>query len=358
MKILDRYILKKFLTTFFFVVSMLVMIIVVIDFTDKNEKFIKMDVPAGEIVKYYLAYIPWIASLITPITVFIATVLVTAGLAVKTEIVAILSAGISFRRMMIPYFIGSFMIAVLSFYLNGWLIPNSNKYKIGFEMDYFKKSYNLNEKDMHIKVDDDTYLYIQAYSNNKDIGFRVTLEKMEGTKLIEKLTAKKMTWDTATHKWRLQSWTLRKISGFEETFESGMKMDTAISVSPDDFEMKYNLFETLTIDELNDYIARQQARGADDVMIYQIEKYIRYMLPFTAIILTFMGITVSAEKSTRGGAGFKIALGFLIAFVFIIFFILSKAIAEAGSINPLLAIWIPNIIGSVLGLIMYQFVPR
>jgi len=358
MKLLDRYILKKFLTTFFFVVAMLVLIIVVIDFTDKNEKYIKNDVPINEIFRYYMAFIPWVASLITPITVFITTVLVTANLAVKSEIVAILSAGISFRRMMVPYFIGAFIITGISFYLNGWLIPDSNKFRIGFEVEYLKKPFNFKEKDIHIKVGEDTYLYIQRYANHKNIGFKVTLEKMEGTKLKEKLTAKKMTWDSTTHKWKLQSWNLRKINDFGETFESGLVLDTAINVFPSDFETNYSLNETFTNDELDDYIVRQKSRGADDVKIYQIEKYIRYMLPFTAIILTFMGITVSAEKSTRGGSGFKIALGFLIAFVFIILFILAKAIAESGNLNPLVAIWVPNIIGTIVGIIMYQFVPR
>jgi lipopolysaccharide export system permease protein len=358
MKILDRYILKKFLTTFFFVVGLLVLIIVVIDFTDKNEKFIKNDIPAKEILSYYLAFIPWIASLITPITVFITTVLVTTNLASKTEIVAILSGGISFRRMMVPYFVGALIITGLSFYLNGWLIPNSNKYRIGFEIEYLKKPFHFNEKDIHYKVGDDTYLYIQRYNNNAEVGFRVTLEKIEGTRLVEKLSAKKMTWDTATNKWKLQSWNLRKIGEFSETYEEGMMMDTTINIAPTDFDVKYNLNETLTIDELNDYIERQQSRGADDVKIYQIEKYIRYMLPFTTLILTFMGISVSAEKSTRGGAGFKVALGFLIAFVFIIFFILAKAIAESGSLNPIFAIWLPNIVGTIVAFIMYQFVPR
>lgn len=358
MKILDRYILKKFLTTFFFVVGMLVLIIVVVDITDKNEKYIKNDVPINEIFKYYIAFIPWIASLITPITIFITTVLVTANLAVKSEIVAILSAGISFRRMMVPYFIGACIIAGISFYLNGWLIPNSNKFRIGFEAEYLKKPLNFNEKNIHIKVGEDIYLYIQRYANHRDIGFHVTLEKMKGTKLIEKLTAKKMIWDTTIHKWKLQNWNIRKINDYKETFETGVSIDTSINVFPSDFTTNSNLNETFTNDELDDYIERQKSRGADDVKIYEIEKYVRYMLPFTAIILTFMGITVSAEKSTRGGTGFKIALGFLIAFIFIILFILAKAIAGASNLNPIIAIWIPNIIGTITGIIIYQFVPK
>lgn len=336
---------------------MLVLIISIIDFTEKNDKFIKNEISAAEVAYYYATFIPFVASLITPITVFITTVLVTANMAVKAEIIAILSNGISFRRMMLPYFIGAVMIAISSFYLNGWLIPDANKFRISFEIAYLKKPFYFNEKDIHFKVAEDTYLYLQRYNNQTDVAYRVTLEKLEENRLKEKLTATKMSWDTTTHHWKLQTWQLRKINEFGETIEKGITLDTMINITPGDFDMKYRLYETLTMDELQEYIDLLKSRGADDVQIYEIEKFIRYMMPFTALILTLMGVTVSAEKA-RGGPGFKIALGFLIAFVFIIFFILAKALAEAGSMHPILAIWLPNIVGTIVGLVLYQFVPR
>ena len=357
MKILDRYILKKFLSTFVFVVLMLVLIISIIDFTEKNDKFIKNEIPAAQIAYYYATFVPFVASLITPITVFITTVLVTANMAVKTEIVAILSNGVSFRRMMVPYFVGAVIIAAGSFYLNGWLIPDANKFRISFDIAYLKKPFYFNEKDIHFKVGDDAYLYLQRYNNQTDVAYRVTLEKFDNNQLVEKLNANKMTWDTTRRSWKMQSWQLRKIDKFGETLEKGVALDTMINITPGDFDMKYRLYETLTIDELDAYIELLKSRGADDVEIYEIEKYIRYMMPFTAIILTLMGLSVSAEKS-RGGPGFKIALGFLIAFAFIIFFILAKALAEAGSMHPIFAIWLPNIVGTITGLVLYQFVPR
>lgn len=336
---------------------MLVLIISIIDFTEKNDKFIKNDIPAVQIAYYYATFAPFVASLITPITVFITTVLVTANMAVRTEIIAILSNGVSFRRMMVPYFMGAAIIAVASFYLNGYLIPDANKFRISFEIAYLKKPFYFNEKDIHFKVGEGTYLYLQRYNNQTDVAYRVTLEKLEGNKLKEKLTANKMSWDTTTHRWKMQTWQLRTVNKLGETIEKGSSLDTLINITPEDFDMKYRLYETLTMKELQEYIDLLNSRGADDVQIYEIEKYIRYMMPFTAIILTLMGLTVSAEKS-RGGPGFKIALGFLIAFAFIILFILVKAVAEAGSMHPILAIWLPNLVGLIAGIILYQFVPR
>lgn len=358
MKLLDKYILKKFLVTFFFVVALLVTVIVVIDYTEKNEKFVRNNVSTEMIIEYYLSFIPWIANLIAPITVFITSVLVTTGMAAKTEIVAILSGGVSFRRMMVPYLIGATVIAITSFYANGWLIPNSNKHRINFEIEYLKKPFYFNERDIHFKIAETDYLYMERYNNRSEVGYRVTMERIEDKKLKAKLTARKMTWDDSLKTWRLKNWELRTINDFGEDFDKGKSIDTLINLSPEDFENKYQLNETMNLTELNDYIGLLKLRGADDISIYENEKYIRYMLPFTAIILTFMGVSVSAEKSTRGGAGFKIALGFLIAFVFIIMFVLVKAIAEAGSMNPMLAIWIPNIIGGIATIILYRFVPK
>ena len=339
-------------------VLILVTIITVIDFTEKNYKFIDHQVPGEAIFKYYMTFIPFIAGLITPITVFIATVLVTASLAVRTELIAMLSSGISFRRIMFPYILGASLVAVATFYLNGWWLPDLNKYRIGFEIDYLEKPFYYSDRDVHFQLTDSDFLYFERYNNRADIAFKITLEKMKEQMLVQKLTAERMKWDTTSMKWRLEDWSLRTIGEFGEKFETGENFDTLLNITPSDFDYKYRLNETLTIDELNEYIAILQSRGSDEIEVYEIEKYIRYMLPYAVIILTIIGISVSAEKS-RGGTGYKVALGFLIAFIYLILFVLAKAIAEAGSIpNTLLAIWIPNIIGLIAGLILYRFVPR
>ena len=357
MKIIDQYVLKKFLGTFLFVVLLLVSIVSVIDFTEKNDDFLENKLGTLEILKYYLDFVPYVASLITPITVFIAVVFVTSKLAGNTEIIAILSGGVSFRRLLFPYFLGACLIAGVSFWLNGWIIPNANKSRIAFELKYVKSPFYFDESDIHIKVAPEAYAYMENYNNNSEVGYRFTLEKIRGNEMLEKLSARRIEWDSTNTKWKLKDWTLHTFSGEEETIQNGAEMDTTINIHPDDFGSTYQMFETMTLPELDRYIAKQQERGGNNIPIYRVEKYIRYMSPFTAIILTFIGVIMSARKS-RGGSGFQIALGFLIAFVYIIFFIFSRSLAEVNSINPLLAVWLPNIIFSAVGVVLYNTVPR
>src|SRR5690606_23344659 len=190
LKLLDWYVLKRFLSTFFFVVLILLAVITVIDLTEKMDKFAKAQLKAGQIAGYYLDFIPWIGSLITPITIFIATVYVCARMAGHTEIVAILSSGVSFRRFLVPFFVGAAIVAAISFVLNGWIIPNSNKSRLAFELQYIKKKFYFDQRNIHMQVAPDTYLYLQSYNNNNQTGYHFTMERFEDNKLVEKLYAK------------------------------------------------------------------------------------------------------------------------------------------------------------------------
>ncbi|MGF1636647.1 MAG: LptF/LptG family permease [Cyclobacteriaceae bacterium] len=357
MKILDIYILKKLLKAFFFVVLLLVLVVVVINITERNEKFIEHSLGFKEVALYYLNYMPYVANMITPITVFIATVFITAQLAGHTEIIAILSSGVSFRRLMVPYIIGSCIIAAISFALSGWVIPNSNKHRIAFEVQYFRNPFYYSQSDIHIKVGQNSYLYMANYNNTSNTGIKFTLETIEHTDILQKLSAQRIEWQEDIQKWRLRRWNLHEFDGFTERFSSGDEMDTALLILPKDFESNYMLFEALTLNELDQKIEELKLRAADDIDMFRIEKYIRYMSPFTVIILTFIGLIVSARKA-RGGAGFQIALGFFIAFIYIVFYIFARRIAEAGSMNQIIAVWIPNIVFSIVGFVMYKTVPR
>ena len=357
MKILDWYILKKFLKSYIFVVFVIELVVVIIHITEQNENFIKHELTAGQIFDYYLDYIPYIAGMITPITIFITVVFMTSQLAQHSEIIAMLSSGVSFRRLMRPYMIGALIVAILSFYFGGWVIPNGNKDRVAFELQYIKGAYHFTERNIHIKIAPTTLLYLQSYNVGSNKGYNPTLETIEDGVLIEKLEAKSMEWQKETEKWRLRNWKRRAINDMEEIFSYGKSLDTTLRIHPKDFASDYSRFETLTMNELYAYIDELKLRGADDIEVYEIEKYIRYTSPFAALILTFIGLGVSARKA-RGGAGFQIALGFLLAFIYIIFFIFSRTSAEAGSISPILAIWIPNIIFTTIGIIIYQTVPR
>lgn len=357
MKILDWYILKKFLKSYVFVVFIIELVVVIIHITENNENYINHELTAGQILGYYADYVPYIANMIAPITVFITVVFMTSQLAQHSEIIAILSNGISFRRLMRPYMMGAMIIAAISFYFGGWVIPNGNKERVSFELQYIKSAYHFTDRNIHIKIAPTTLLYLQSYNVGNNVGYKPTLETIEEGVLLNKVEATRMEWQSKTEKWRLRNWKKREIIGMEEIFSYGKSIDTTLQINPKDFASDYSRYETLTMNELYEYIDKLKLRGADDLEVYEIEKYIRYTAPFAALILTFIGLGVSARKA-RGGAGFQIALGFLLAFIYIIFFIFSRTSAEAGSITPIIAIWIPNVIFTIIGLIIYQSVPR
>jgi len=357
MKILDRYILKKFLVSYLFVVVILVAVIMVIDITEKSDDFLEHQLKFAQIAGYYLDFVPWIANLITPITVFIATVFVTSKLAGHTEVVAMLSSGISFRRLLVPYLIGATLIAGTSFYLNGWLIPNSDKSRVEFLVTYTQRPFNYSQNNIHLKVAPESYLYLRNYNNHSKVGHAFTLETVRDNEMLEKFSARRVTWDEENAKWKVQDWTLREFDGRNEYVSKGMEMDTTLNITPKDFENSKYMEQTLTIDELNETIEVLRSRGADNVEVYVVEKYMKYMSPFAIIILTLIGVIVSARK-TRGGVGFQIALGFLIAFIFIICFMLSREFALKGVVPPMIGVWLPNMFFTLVALVMYRTVPR
>jgi lipopolysaccharide export system permease protein len=380
MKLLDKYVLKQFLSTFFFVVLILLSVVSVIDMTDKMDKFAKANLSAMEILGYYGNYIPWIGSLITPITIFIATVYVCSRMAGRTEIIAILSSGVSFRRMLVPYFIGAFVVAIISFILNGWIIPNSNKSRLAFEVQHIKGKFYFDKRNIHIQVAPDIYLYLQSYNNTSNTGYNFTMERFENKRLVEKLTGKRIEWDSAIQKWHVRDYKIRQIDAvFENEGEpkkttntprkrknirisstletTGASLDTALVIHPKEFESDYRKHDGMTLNELNAYINTLKARGSAGVELYQVEKYTRYAYPFTIFILVFMGVIVSSRKS-RGGTGVQIAIGFVLSFVFILFFTLFRTFAENGQWPPQISVWIPNIIFALIALTMYKYVPR
>ena len=366
MKIIDRYIVKKILSTFFFVVLILMAIITVIDITEKMDKFAKNHLDNMTILGYYLDFIPWVMGLITPITIFIAIIYVTSRMAGHTEIIAILSSGVSFRRLLLPYFVASMVIGSISFILNGWVIPKATKSRLAFELQYFNNRYYFEARNIHLQVAPEVYLFIQNYNNVSNTGYQFSLERFNKNELLEKLTADNIQWDSVKQKWTLRYWKQKKVAGiFNDSTagdlarlqKSGDALDTTLAISPKDFEAQERSYDGMTIPELDAHIQKLKFRGASGVQMYEVDKQIRFASPFTTFILVFMGVVVSSRKS-RGGTGLQIALGFVLAFVFILFFMLSRTFAEAGEIPPLVAAWIPNITFSIISGVLYYFTPR
>ena len=358
MKILDWYILKKFLITYVFVVFVVVLIICVVDFTEKIDNFREKGPSNHEIfIDYYLNLIPYWANYISPLLVFIATVFFTARISARTEIVAMLGSGISLLRLLVPYLIGSSILAVFTFLMVGWVIPQGNKTKLAFENKYINDQFYFNQRNFHVKVAPKLYAYIESYSNSLLTGYKFTLERLEGNELKEKLTSDRIVWNPKKKKWTIHDYTIRKIDGLSETLTTGVLKDTTMNLSPKDFENEKNQYEALTLTQIDEYIALLNLRGSDGVNTYLLEKYTRFTQPFSIIILTVIGVTVSARKSRRG-TGLQIALGFMLAFIYILFFMVSKGIAESGRIPAVLAVWLPNIVFSVIGLVLYRTMPK
>ncbi|WP_338791481.1 LptF/LptG family permease [Bernardetia sp. MNP-M8] len=358
-KILDKYILKKFLTTYVFVVLVILAVICAIDYSEKSDDFIKHSLTFKQIVvEYYSNFIMHIIGLITPLMVFITTVFVTSRMAGRTEIIAMLSGGMSYLRLFVPYMIGASIIAIFSFYLNGWVIPRANKIKIAFETAYVKKPFSFDERNVHSKIDSNTYVYLQSYNNNTFNGRKFTIERIENRKLVEKLSAENITWDTLKQTWHIDDYKIHTFFAERELILRGKDMDTLMGLLPKDFESKYRYNETLTLPEIDEYIAEQKARGtALELGIYYVEKYQRYASPFAIIILTLMGVVVSSKK-TRQGTSFNIALGFVLAFVFILFVVVARSLGQSGALDPRVGAWIPNIIFGIVAIYLYWRAPK
>ncbi|MDR6193903.1 LptF/LptG family permease [Siphonobacter sp. SORGH_AS_0500] len=359
MKILDWYIFKRFLTTYVFVVSLVTLIILVIDYTEKVENFIRYKPSTYELlVTYYMNLAIFWANYVSPLMVFITVVFFTANMAAKTEIIAIFSTGVSFIRFMRPYMMASMLIAGIIFCLVAYVIPAADKKRLAFEQKYVEGgTYYFDKRDVHIQVGPSVYAYLSSYNNTTQQGDKFTLEKFEDNKLVQKLSAAYIVWKPEIKKWSAVDYSIRTITETGETMTYGKLIDTTIALEPKDFENTNNLEKTFTLSELNNHIAKLQSRGAEGVVLFQIERYTRIANPFGIIILTAIGVIVSARKS-RGGVGFQIALGFGLAFVYILFFMMSSGIAKKGAFDPFLAVWLPNIVFSLIGLVLYRTVPK
>lgn len=357
MKLIDRLIIKDFLKTYFFVVLMLILVVLVLDFTEKNDKYIQNQVPTGEILRYMGNYGLYLNNLLTPITVFISVIFITSKMAGRTEIIAILGSGVSFVRLLFPFLFSAALIGGASFLLNGWVLPTATENLTVFRLVYLEKGAAQSEQNIHIKVGEDSYAYLSRFYKTNNTGYNFTLETIQDGEMLAKLSSDRIEWDTAKNAWTLKNWRLRELKEEGEEWTVGTELDTVLSIVPQDFGVPENHHETLKLPQLSRQIRILEDRGADNVAYYKIERYVRFMSPFAALILTFIGVIMSARK-TRGGSGFQIAMGFLMAFIYILLFILSRTFAENGSEYPIFAVWLPNIIFASVGLVLYKTVPR
>ena len=358
MKIIDKYIIRKFLGTFFFSLALIIAVAVIFDISEKLDDFIERKAPFGAIVfDYYFNFIPYFANLFAYLFVFISVIFFTARMAANTEIVAILNSGVSFRRLLFPYFISAGLIAVISFYFNGWVIPHSNKIKLDFENVYIKNPVEFKDRNMHRQISPGVFMYMESYNNNNNTGYRFSLEKLENGKRTWFLNSDRIIWDSLSGKWKIENYYLRKINGFHEYIESGLRKDTTLNIRPSDFKRRLNIIEAMDTPALNSFIREEEQQGSANVTAYKVEKYRRTALPFSTFILMLIGVSLSSRK-VRGGIGAQLGIGIFLSFAYIMFQQISNTFAINGSIAPLIAVWIPNFIFAIVAVYMIRMAPK
>ncbi len=359
MRKLDFYILKKFLGTFIFAILLIISISVVFDLTEKLDNFFETNAPLKAIVwDYYKNFIPYFANLFTPLFVFIAVIFFTSQMAYRSEIIAILSSGISFKRMMYPYFLGAAIIAIFSFFLGGYVIPPANKVRIDFENRYIKNRRETGMSNIHMQIKPGLFVYMRRYSSFRESGDDFSLEEFAGHALKLKITAATARYDTISREWRLKDYVRREfLDSNKVVLTKGVEMDTLLNMTPSDFKEERNFFETMTNTELTNYINDQRSRGVGNIEPYVIEKYQRVASPFSAFILTLIGVSLASRK-VRGGMGLHIGTGITLSFAYILFMTISTTFAINGNLSPLVAVWIPNLVFASIGAYLYVKAPK
>jgi lipopolysaccharide export system permease protein len=363
MKILDRYILKNFLVTFVFTILALTVISVVIDSSEKADDFVKSGLGTSDIItKYYIGFVPFIISMIFPLMVFIAVIYFTSKLAGRSEIVAILANGVRYRRFLRPYFIGGCVLGLLLWYCNMFVFPMGNGIRSDFQIKYIdgNSSYYAGQggtNTFYLKSDPTTYLAIRYYDTASKVSGGFFLQKIKGNKVYYNLRGESIKWDTAQKNWKVENAIERQIDGLKETVRLVPAMNLKLTITPKDLRRDEYLKDKLSSPELKQFISMEEMRGTEGLNTYKVEYYRRIATPFSVVILTLLGAVVASRK-TRGGSGLHLAFGIVAAATFVIMDRFSIVFSSKGSLYPVVAAWIPNIIFTLVTFFVYRKAPK
>ncbi|WP_315565814.1 LptF/LptG family permease [Hoylesella pleuritidis] len=360
-KILDWYIIKKFIGTYIYSIMLIISISIVFDINENLAKFSESHAPLRAIVfDYYLNFIPYFANLFSPLFVFIAVIFFTSKLAGNSEIISMLAAGVSFKRLMRPYMISCVAISILSFFLSAYVIPHGTVIRQNFETIYKNKTKNTSADNVQLQVGAGVIAYIQHYDNNLKKGYGFCLDKFENKKLVSHLTAMEIQYDTISdskNHWKMTNWKVRRLKGLREVITSGIQKDTLIQMEPTDLVYSKGQQETFTSPELRAYISKQIDRGSGNVVQYQVEYHKRIAASFASFILTTIGFSLSSRKR-KGGMGLYLGIGLALSFGYIMLQTVSSTFAINADLPPMLAAWIPNIIFAVVAYFCYRNAPN
>lgn len=361
LKILDWYIIKKFIGTYFYSIALIISISIVFDINENLAKFTQYHAPLRAIVvDYYMNFVPYFANLFSPLFVFIAVIFFTSKLAGNSEIISMLAAGVSFKRLMRPYMISAAIISVMTFLLGAYVIPKGTIIRQNFETMYKNKKKNTSAENVQLQVGQGVIAYIQHYDNNTKKGYGFCLDKFEDKKLVSHMTASEVQYDTISdskYHWKARNWRIRQLRGMKETITSGSIKDTVVMMEPTDLVYSKGQQETFTSPQLKDYINKQIDRGSGNVVQYEVEYHKRIATSFASFILTTIGLSLSSRKR-KGGMGLYLGIGLALSFTYIMLQTVSSTFAINADTPPILAAWIPNIIFTIVAYFCYRKAPN
>ena len=354
---LDRYIISKFLGHYFFSIALIISIAVVFDYNEHIDKFVANSSPRkGIIFDYYLNFIPYFSNLFSPLFVFIAVIFFTSKLAENSEIIAMFSTGTSIHRLMFPYMFSALLIAVLTYGLGAYIIPRGNVVRLEFENTYKKKKKIDTARNIQMEIEPNVIAYIERFERSNNTAYRFSLDRFEGNAMKSHFTARTLVHagdENNPYLWKAKNWQHRIITDTLEHITNGLQMDTIVQIEPYDLLISKNQQETLTSPQLKTYIEKQRRRGIANIKEFEIEYHKRIASSFAAFILTLIGLSLSVKK-VKGGMGLNLGIGIGLSFAYIVFQTISSTFAVNGSMSPIVAVWIPNVLFLFVGIYLYR----
>jgi lipopolysaccharide export system permease protein len=359
MRKLDWYILRKFLGTFFYAIGILIVITVVIDISEKLDDFVKSHLTVKQLIfEYYIGFIPHIAALLFPLFVFIAVIFFTSRLAYRSEIIAMLSAGISFRRMLRAYWVGGVMLCVMLWAGNRWVVPHADRIRDAFEDKYVNDIDESKQiSNVHLRIDSFTYITMYIYDPIYKYASGFKLEKIRDQDMYYRLEAQNVRWDSTHKAWNTGPCVIRTFNGLQETARQLNDTSLKIPLVPEDLIQRSNITETLTTPELNAYIAREKLRGSEGINALYVEKYRRDASAVAVVILTLIGVAIASRK-VRGGSGLHLAIGIVIGSAYIVVLQFSYTFSVKGNLSPFVAVWLPNLLFGAVAFALLRRAPK
>jgi len=359
-RIIDRYIIRKFLGTFFYAIILLAIVIIIFDISEKIDDFIQKQAPLKAVIfDYYFNFLPFFINKFTALFTFISVIFFTSKMAGNTEIIAILNSGVSFKRLLRPYLIGAAVLSLFSFMLTNFVIPKTIHKMVDFEAKYVKKQNPTGTLNIHMQLEPGTFIYVESFNSLSNEGYKFTMEKIvKGKGLIYKLESDVLKWDTLKRKWSVTNFYERKLQpNGTEIIQKGVTRKIILSVKPEEFNIDADNVMYMNFFELRNFIQKEKLKGSSQINTYLVEMHQRFAFPFAGIILTLIGVALSSRK-VRRGTGLHLGFGIAITFTYILFLQVTTVFARFGDVPPSIAVWTPNVFFGLVALYLLWKAPK